>query len=301
MRLFERIVASGSLSAAGREAGLSPGAVSLRLKALEARYDTLLLNRSSRALSLTEEGRLFLEAARGIVGDADALEAALGRNSRGLVGRLRIAAPSDFGRQVVAPLLLELTDANPGLCADLHLSDALDDPVRQDFDVLIRYGNLHDSAMVGRAIAGNRRAVVGAPAYLAAHGTPQHPAELKAHRCLVLVRGSERLDRWPFVAEGVEVIQTVHATLAINDGDLMRRWVIEGRGLALKSVLDVHADLQAGRLVEVLTDYAPPAVGAQVLYPAARRDTPRVRAFVDALVGRCAALFASTSGAFRAR
>ncbi|MEO1091160.1 MAG: LysR family transcriptional regulator [Pseudomonadota bacterium] len=291
LRLFARIVASGSLSAAGREMGLSPGAVSQRLKALERRYAAPLLNRSSRALSLTDEGKTLLQAAHSIIGEADALEAAFARKNQGLVGRLRVAAPSDLGRQLVAPLLLEFAAANAGLCPELHLDDALDDPVSQDFDVTFRYGNLEDSALVGRSIAANRRVVVGAPAYFATHGVPHRPADLRAHKCLVLVRGRERLDRWAFIVDREEVVQAVHATLAVNDGELLRRWAIAGHGIALKSMLDVKADLAAGRLIRVLDDYTPASVGAQILFPSARRDTPRVRAFVDAAIRRCEAFF----------
>lgn len=291
MRLFSRIVATGSLSAAGRELGLSPGAVSQRLKSLEERYSAPLLTRSSRAIALTDEGRTFLQAAHSVISEADALDMALRTKSHGLVGRLRVAAPCDLGRQVIEPLILEFGDANPGLCVELVLSDALDDVIGKDFDVVIRYGNLSDSSLVGRSIAANRRVLVASPAYLEAHGTPSTPDDLVRHRCLVLLRGLERLDRWRFVIDGNETVQSVHAALAVNDGELLRHWALAGRGIAMKSVLDVKDDLENGRLVELLTAFMPERVGVQILFSAARRETPRVRAFVDAVVCRCAHLF----------
>jgi len=291
MRLFVRIVSTGSLSAAGRELGLSPGAVSQRLKALEQHYGAPLLTRSSRAVALTDEGKVFLRSAQNVLGETEALAAALGQRRAGLVGRLRVAAPSDLGRQAVEPLLMEFREAHPGLCLELYLSDVLDDVIGQDFDVVFRYGNLSDSSLIGRSIAVNRRVLVGSPTYFAEHGTPLVPDDLSRHSCLVLVRGLERLDRWVLKVDGEERVHTVHASLAVNDGELLRKWALAGRGIAMKSVLDVKHDLEADRLVEVLPDYMPDRVGAQVLFSAARRDTPRVRAFVDAAINRFDALF----------
>jgi len=293
MRLFLRIVATGSLSAAGRDLGLSPGAVSQRLKSLEERYAAPLLTRSSRAIALTDEGRTFLQAAHSVISEADALDFALRTKSHGLVGRLRVAAPCDFGRQVVEPLLVEFGEANPNLCVEFFLSDAIDDVIRQDFDVVFRYGNLNDSSLIGRSIAANRRVLVASPEYLALHGTPTTPEELVEHKCLILMRGTERLDHWTFVVNGEETVQSIYAGFAVNDGEALRRWALAGRGVAMKSVLDVKGDLESGHLVEVLGNYVPRRVGAQILFSAARRNTPRVRAFVDAAVSRCNEIFGS--------
>lgn len=296
MQLFTRIVATGSLSAAGREFGLSPGAVSQRLKTLEGHYGCPLLTRSSRALALTEEGRLFLQTAQSVLSETETLDAALARRSRGLTGRLRVAAPADFGRQVVEPLLIDFRREHPDLQIEFHVRDDLDDVIGHDFDVVFRYGNLRDSSLVARSFARNRRVVVGAPDYFATHGTPERPEDLSEHRCLALVRGIERRDRWHFVIDGQEVAQEVHAHLATNDGSILRHWTIAGYGVAMKSLLDVKNDLEDGRLVEVLADHTPASVGAQLLFPAARRQTPRVRAFVDAAVARCEALFGDSTG-----
>lgn len=291
MRLFARIVATGSLSAAGRELGLSPGAVSQRLKAREARYATTLLNRSSRALSLTEEGLVFLDSARRLVAEVEALEAKLSDQHDQLSGRLRIAAPSDLGRSVVEPLVLDFADAHPALHIEFHVGDALDDLVADDFDVLFRYGNLQDSALVARPLAGNRRLVVASPSYLADRRTPQHPGDLEDHKCLVLIRGMQSLTAWRFVIDGEEVVQQISPALAVNDGEILRRWALQGRGIAIKSLLDVHEDIEAGRLVELLSEFSPSHVGAQIVISASRRNTARIRAFVDYALRRFEQLF----------
>ena len=291
MRLFTRIIATGSLSATARELGLSPGAVSQRLKALEARFATTLLNRSSRTLSLTDEGQIFFATARHLVEEAEVLESKLFDKGGRLSGRLRVAAPSDLGRQVVEPLLLEFRQAHPELQIEFHVGDALEDLVAGDFDILFRYGNLQDSALIAKPLAANRRLVLASPTYLAAQGVPDHPHQLTEHRCLVLIRGMQLLDRWRFIFEGEEVIQQVRASLAVNDGEILRRWVVSGHGIAVKSLLDVQPDLEAGRLVEILRDFAPSPVGAQIIFSASRRATPRIRSFVDAAVERFAQLF----------
>ena len=291
MRLFTRIIATGSLSAAARELGLSPGAVSQRLKALEARYATTLLNRSSRTLSLTDEGQIFFDTARHLVEEAEVLESKLSDKGGRLTGRLRVAAPSDLGRQIVEPLLLEFRQAHPELQIEFHVGDALEDLVAGDFDILFRYGNLQDSALIAKPLATNRRLVLASPTYLATQGVPDHPHQLTEHRCLVLIRGMQLLDRWRFVLEGEEVIQQVRASLAVNDGEILRRWVVSGHGIAVKSFLDVQPDLEAGRLVEILRDFAPSSVGAQIIFSASRRATPRIRSFVDVAVERFAQIF----------
>ena len=284
MALFHRIVASGSLSAAGRELGLSPGAVSQRLKGLEQRCGVPLLTRSSRAVALTDEGEIFLEAAKSILEETEALSAALARKGRGLSGRLRIAAPADLGRQAIEPLVLAFQAEHADLSIEFHVSDALEDVIARDVDVAFRYGNLRDSSLVTRRLASNRRVVVAAPGYLEAFGTPLTPDDLGRHDCLLLSRDSEKIDRWAFRVAGEEVLFRVRGGLVVNDGELLRRWALAGHGLALKSYLDVQRDLAAGRLVEVLTDYAPAEVPLQLLYSAARRKTPRIRDFVAAAV-----------------
>lgn len=286
MALFDRIVATGSLSAAGRALGLSPGAVSQRLSALETRYGTALLTRSSRAIALTDEGRIFLETARNMLAETQALNNAIASKAGALAGRLRVAAPSDLARKHVEPLVLEFTAAHSEVCVELLIGDYLEDLVSRGIDVAFRYGNLKDSALIARQLAPNRRVVVGAPAYLEARGQPEHPDDLEAHDCLVHVRDDERIDRWPFDVDAQTVSFTVHGKLAANDGEVLRRWALAGKGLAYKALLDVRDDLANGRLIEVLRPFTADPVGAQMLFPASRKNTPRVRTFVE-MAARC--------------
>jgi len=295
MRLFARIVSAGSLSAAGRELGLSPGAVSQRLKNLESHYRIALINRSSRTLSLTDEGRFFLNSAERILEEAAGLESTLSLRTTELQGRLRVAAPVDLGKRFVEPLLIKFKVDNPGLCPELHLSDALDDLVGDDFDVIFRYGNLQDSALIARPLAPNRRLVVGSPGYISEHGRPLVPEDLIGHKCLVLTRGLEKLDRWTFGIGGEPITIQVTASLATNDGQVLRNWALGGLGLALKSYLDVCEDILSGHLIEVLNDFSLSPVGAHIVYSKSRRETPRIKAFVEQALTAFEATFKTAS------
>lgn len=286
MRLFARIAALGSMSAAGREFGLSAGAVSHRLKALETKYGAPLLTRSTRAISLTREGRIFLESSAKIILETEALDATLSATPDApLKGPLRISAPSDLGRNVVAPLLLDFKSAHPSVTPELYLVDDVADLVAGEFDVAFRFGKLESSALVSRLLAANSRCLVASPDYLARHGDPQHPKQLEDHRCLVLVRNGERMP-WTLNDGGRRITIRVEPTLSTTDGELLRHWAASGLGIAFKSRIDVARDLDSGRLREVLPAYADHNVSLNLIFPSARAAVPRVRAFIDLVASR---------------
>jgi len=178
LSLFLRIVRHGSLAAAGREAGLSPATVSERLATLEAHYGVRLLTRTTRALSLTEEGRALAEGAPNLLAEAEELEARLREGVSHVAGPIRISAPSDLGRNRIAQLLDEFAATYPAVSIDLHLSDGYIDLAAQGIDMAIRYGDLADSSMMVRVLAPSARIVCAAPIYLDRHGVPEHPDDL---------------------------------------------------------------------------------------------------------------------------
>lgn len=285
MKLFRRIVALNSMSAAGRELGLSPGAVSQRLRAVEQRFQTPLLTRSTRAVTLTPEGRVFLEYAERMLADAEGLETSIGASHGPLKGPLRISAPSDLGRRYVAPMLIDFLAANPGVQPELHLLDDVSDLVGSATDIAFRFGKLDDSSLVSRPLLPNARVVVGSPDYLAAHGTPSHPKDLSRHRCLALVRNGETMP-WTMTIDGKRATPRIHPVLSANDGEMLRVWALAGQGLAFKSHVDVAADIRAGRLVPVLQPFMSGNVGLHLIFPSARSAVPRIRAFINFAVGR---------------
>lgn len=286
MRLFVRIAALGSMSAAGREFGLSAGAVSHRLKALESKYGAPLLTRSTRAIALTKEGRLFLESSTRVLLETEALEASLSATPHApLKGPLRISAPSDLGRNVVSNLILEFAATHPGVTPELYLIDDVADLVAGEFDVAFRFGKLESSALVSRQLSTNGRCLVASPDYLARHGSPEIPADLTRHRCLALVRNGERMP-WTLNDGGKRITIRIAPALSTTDGELLRHWAAAGLGIAFKSRIDVANNLATGRLIEILPAHADQNANLHLIFPSPRSAVPRVRAFIDLVVSR---------------
>ncbi len=282
-RLFVAIVERGSLTAAAQTLALSPGAVSLRLTALERATETQLLRRTTRRLQLTEAGDRFYETARRVLGEIDDLCESLAQDRGTLKGPVRVTAPLDLGRNHVAPALDSFIAAHAGVSASLMLSDTTLDLNQAGIDIAIRYGRLPDSGLQLRRTATNRRVPVAAPAYLDRVGRPAKPNDLLAMNCMALLRGGGRFDLWPFVSDGVVTTLKVFGDRAVNDGDLLRRWAIAGKGVVLKSAWDVAGDIEEGLLEPLLVDACPADVDLQIVLPAARQRPRRVGALIGHL------------------
>ncbi|PZP28224.1 MAG: LysR family transcriptional regulator [Roseateles depolymerans] len=283
LQLFLTIVEKGGLSAAGRELGLAPATVSERLAALEADCGVSLLTRTTRSISLTDEGRTLVEGARRLLADAAELERQVRRGATTLSGPIRLSAPVDLGRVRLVPILDRFLEAHPEVSIDLNLTDGFVDLVGQGMDFAVRYGALADSSLKSKPVADSHRVVCAAPAYLARHGRPEHPDELSRHDCLVMRFGGA-IDRiWHFRLDGRPHAVTVRGRRVANDGALVRQWCLQGLGLCMKSVWDVRADLDAGRLVEVLAPFATPPSPLQIVYPAALAQPQRVRRLIDTI------------------
>ena len=291
LALFLRIVEKGSLAAAGRELGLSAASVSERLVALEKYYGAALLNRTTRAISLTDEGRLLVQGARRLLAEADELEALIRLGVEKISGPIRLSAPIDLGRSTLVPILDAFLAEHPEVTVDLNLTDGYVDLVGQGQDFAIRYGELADSTLRVKRLVENRRIVCAAPAYLATRGTPQHPDDLVQHECLVMRYGLTTDRDWPFLIDGKERRVVVQGHRIANDGELVRVWCRNGLGIARKSRLDVEADLQTGNLVEVLQDFSSGDTGLQIVYPATQAQSKRVRFLIE----RIAKAFSSSS------
>jgi DNA-binding transcriptional LysR family regulator len=291
LALFLRIVEKGSLAAAGRELGLSAASVSERLVALEKYYGAALLNRTTRAISLTDEGRLLVQGARRLLAEADELEALIRLGVEKISGPIRLSAPIDLGRSTLVPILDAFLAEHPEVTIDLNLTDGYVDLVGQGQDFAIRYGELADSTLRVKRLVENRRIVCAAPAYLATRGTPQHPDDLVQHECLVMRYGLTTDRDWPFLIDGKERRVVVQGHRIANDGELVRVWCRNGLGIARKSRLDVEADLKTGNLVEVLQDFSSGDTGLQIVYPATQAQSKRVRFLIE----RIAKAFSSSS------
>ncbi len=296
MDLFVRVVKNGGLASAGREVGLSPASMSARMNALEARYNTRLLNRSTRHVSLTETGQQFYEACLNILADMSEVESQILGSQECLTGSLRITAPSDMGQLHIMPVLSKFVEENPEVTPYLHLTDGIVNITEEGFDCAIRYGDLPDSSLVARKLASNHRVLCASPKYLKQKGTPQTPQELTEHNCLTMTRGTEALSNWHFQTNnGLERI-VIKAARSSNDGAIVRRWALEGAGIALKSYLEVAEDIKAKRLSIVLEEFMPDfskgksvsdrstSADLHIIYPSRQYLPKRVQAFIAVLI-----------------
>ncbi len=279
---FVEVVARGSLSAAARAEGIAPAMIGRRLDALEARLGVKLLQRTTRKLVLTNEGAAFLEDCQRILAELEEAETAVAERSAKASGHLLVSAPAGFGRQHVAPLLPSFLAEHREVTVNLNLNDRLVDVVGEGVDVAIRIASLSDSSLVGMKLADNQRVLVASPSYLKRHGTPRTLADLARHNCLpISSEGSQR--GWTFIDNGKPVTLKVAGNMVCNDGAVLHDWALAGKGLAWRSMWEVNAEIDAGKLMTVLDQYAAPGNDIYAVF-AQRRHLPlRIRAFVDFL------------------
>ncbi|WP_107989014.1 LysR family transcriptional regulator [Breoghania corrubedonensis] len=282
MEIFARVVTAGSMSAAGREMGLSPAVVSKRLRRLEDRLGTRLLQRTTRQIALTEAGRGYFERVTAILAQVEEADAFVTRRSGLARGRLKVAAPTSFGRKHIAPHLLAFLDANPDLSLDLELSDDFVDIVGEGYDLAVRIAELSDSSLVARRLARNHRVLCAAPAYLERHGEPMAIADLARHTCLA----AANQDPWRLDGPQGPVTVRAQGRLHTNSSEVVLQAVRAGVGVALRSTWDVGEDLRSGRLKVVLPAFrASRHVAIYAVYPSRRFLPAKVRVFIDYLAG----------------
>lgn len=283
LKLFLLIVEKGGLAAAGREIGLSPATVTERLAALETHYSARLLTRTTRSISLTDEGRDLITGAKRILAEVEETETRIRLGVEKISGTIYISAPSDLGRNRIVPLLDQFMSENLDISIDLTLSDDYVDVVGKGIDLALRYGELPDSTLKSLKVGQNRRIVCAAPDYLNRNGVPRHPDNLKHHNCL-LMRFREITDQdWIFAIGDKYQTYRVSGNRIADDGDQIRQWCLDGYGIALKSVWDVQIDLREGRLINVLEEFTPKPNALQMVYPAGAIQPRRVRVLMEFL------------------
>jgi LysR family transcriptional activator of dmlA len=282
---FSVLAVAGSLSAAARELGSSTAAVSKHLALMESRLGVSLVNRTTRRMSLTPEGEIYLDSARRILAEIDGMEEMLGVAKATPKGLLRVNATLGFGRSHVAPLISRFVRKHPQLEVQLQLS-VNPPPLTDDaFDVCIRFGAPPDSRVIARFVAPNRRLLCASPAYLARHGIPKAPHELIKHNCIGIRQGEEAYGLWRLSsgrgksarAEAVKI----RGNLTTNDGEIAVNWALEGHGILMRAEWDIERYLRNGRLVHVLPQYHTPDADIHAVYPQRHQRAARVRAFVD--------------------
>ena len=281
MEVFARVVQEGAFSAAARSLELTPSAVSKLIARLERRLGARLLTRTTRALTLTEEGEAYYQSVQRIL---QALDEADQHVSGGAVrGRLRINASIPFGTMYIAPLIPDFLVLHPALSIDLSLTDEVIDLMAQRADVAIRMGNLPDSGLIARKLSESRRVICAAPSYLARKGTPQTPTDLRHHDCVTF--NFKRLQSsWPFRADGRDFEISVTGNLQVNNGETMRQMALRGAGIARLGQFHVADDIRAGALVPILETYNPGDLELiSAVYVGGGQLPQRVRSFIDYL------------------
>ena len=282
--VFVKVVEKGSFTKAADELELSKAVVSKYLTRLEERLGTRLLHRTTRRLALTEAGSALFEQSRLALERIDEAQAALARFQSAPRGRLVVSAPTAFGILQLGCVLPEFLASHPGITLDIRLDDRFVNLVAEGFDLAIRIGRLTDSTLVARKLAPSRQVVVASPAYLKAHGAPKTPEELASHNCFVYTL-TARGNVWHFRKDGEEVRVPVTGNLRLNNGLLERDAAERGAGIAMLPTFYVGPLIAAGKLVVLLPDWKPLELGIYAVYPQTQHVAPKVRAFVDFLVG----------------
>jgi len=283
MAFFSVLARYGSFSATARELDVTTPAISKRLAQMEARLGVQLLNRTTRRISLTPEGEIYLAHARRILADIDDMEQLVSSSVAAPKGLLRVNATLGFGRSNIAPLISHFAKRYPEVQVQLQLT-VDPPPLSEDaFDVCIRFGEPPDARVIARKIAPNHRLLCASPAYLSKHGTPKVPHDLTQHNCIGIRQGDEAYGVWRLsTGKRTETIK-VRGNLSTNDGEIAVNWALNGHGILMRAEWDIAKYLRSGRLVQVLENYRTPPADIHAVYPQRHQLSGRVRAFVDFL------------------
>jgi len=284
MTAFVRAVETGGFSAAARDLGLTPSALSKLVGRLEDRLGVRLLHRTTRRLQLTAEGETFFNRARPILtalDEAEAEVAAAGAQPRGL---LRLNCGSAFGRHQLTPAIPRFLERYPEIELDLTIDDLAPVPTDERYDLTIRIGALDESSAVARRICNLERVICAAPAYLERHGTPRTPDDLQRHNCL-WITSLPALRRWPFdTDDGIRVVH-ISGNIVANNAETVLQLAVAGVGITRLTDVIVGDALRRGALVPVLTEWHHvEPVPLYATYPSGRHLAPKVRAMMDFLV-----------------
>lgn len=284
LKFFERVAALGSLSAAGREFGLSPSASSTRLSNLEKELGTQLVVRTTRRTALTEAGEVFLRHASAALQEINLAKTQISAAEEAPRGVLRISSNVFFGRKHILPYLAEFRQHYPDLRLEIDMTDRLVDLVGEGYDMAIRGAPLPDSSLMARKLGGNPRVLCASPDYLSRKGAPETPDDLRNHDCI----GFDPMRVWYFNGpEGEVAYQPTNAVVSGDSGDFAYDAAIYGLGLTVKSTAHVWEDLRDGRLVEVMTGYPVARTGnIYAVYPPAKFVPPKISAFADFLISK---------------
>lgn len=278
LKLFVRVATTNNISQAGNELGLSPAVASAHISKLEGELGVRLVHRTTRKVSLTEEGGAFLPHAEEVLSSMEAARASVGAGEASPRGNLRVTAPASFGRMHLMPAVKGFLSRYPDLSLDLRFTDTIVDLVEGGFDVAIRNADLKNSTLIARKLAPDNRIVCASPEYLDKFGEPSSPHDLRNHQCINLVG----LESWVFdTADGHQSVKT-SGNFRTDHGEAVRDACADGLGVAVSALWSVYQHLERGELVQILGNY--PLISNTAIwavYPSSRLLPPKVRAFID--------------------
>ncbi len=282
--VFSKVAETCSFTVAAQRLGLTASAVSKSVARLEQELGVKLLQRSTRLVSLTDEGASFFERCRNILAEIDDAESALTLSTVAPKGRLRIQMPVGFGRRVIAPKLLGFTRLYPDLCVDAELSDRVVDLAFEGMDAVIHIGPVSDSRVITRKLCRLTFTACASPAYLKQHGSPVTPGDLAKHQCLAYLLPMTGEHRpWQFAKNGQVFSQAVSGALNINNAESLLEAAIAGGGITMISNFIAAEAIRAGQLTRVLEDYVVEGPEVHVVYLPRRNLSGKVKAFIDFL------------------
>ncbi|GAD88638.1 putative LysR family transcriptional regulator [Vibrio halioticoli NBRC 102217] len=290
MLVFNTIVEHKGLTAAAHHLNTSPATITSKLKALEQYYGVKLLNRTTRSMSLTDEGKKFYQLSCNALSHIDVMEEQFQNKSQRLSGNLRISATRDLGKNVIAPMVDEFIALHPDVVPHLILSDEVLSIHRYRLDAIFRYSHLVDSQLISRRLRASKRVLCASPDYLKRHGVPDSLKDLLNHRCIGSQHNEDMITRWQFFVDGELQSIAINPCRLSNDGEIIKRWAIDGHGIALKSWVDIRQDLKAGRLKIVLPSYLPDfsdgskTADLHLIYPHRDFLPTRTRVFIEFVV-----------------
>ncbi|WP_264158750.1 LysR family transcriptional regulator [Noviherbaspirillum aerium] len=282
MKAFVTVVDAGSFAAAAERMQISRAMASKHVATLEDHLGTRLLNRTTRRLSLTEAGTVFYERSVQIMADLSEAEQVAGYMAAAPRGVLKIAMPLSFGQHRLGPLIAGYVRTYPQVKLDIALSDRKVDLVDEGFDLAIRIGMTLEPGLIARKLGDERIIICGAPSYLEQHGIPRTPKELAGHACLGYALGQGG-DEWRLEGPGGPVSVRCSGPIRADNGDMLREAAVNGAGLIFQPRFIVGADLQAGRLKQVLEEYQSGEMGIYAVYSSRKHLSAKVRSFVDFL------------------
>jgi LysR family transcriptional regulator, regulator for bpeEF and oprC len=282
--VFVRVVERRSFTGAGKVVGLTASGVSRVVSRLEARLGVRLLERTTRSIGLTADGASYYERCARTLRELEDAEGELAQSRGAVRGRLRVDAPTVLGRFVLPPAVQRLLDAHPQLSLDLSIRDHVIDPVAEGIDVVLRMAALRESELVHKKLGTMHFVVVASPHYLARHGRPKVPSDLRHHQTLGFLAGSTVIP-WRFRTSGRDITFPPTGRLHTNSIDALRHATVSGLGVGQVLAVHVEHEIASGRLEVVLGDHERPALDIHALYTREKAGLPKVRAFLDVIEG----------------